>query len=587
MFCFEFVKIFLFCFYLIIQIKSQLHGYYDSASYEDSNQETSNYIIGKDFGPCTCDLHRGLCDFDCCCDDDCDDDQKERFTFDCENDYHPKHINDKFKCQNLKKTYEFYKNRSHEKNVYSYHNNEDLNKYHDHIFGLMCMKYDRTGDIGEFYKEFEGDDTKKSNELDEYHNNYLNIFNKTIDADIAAFRRDNDIIKVNMGMVYKNVKTGINIYQSDAFGNCIKTLEINYLQPIENVECGMNVNEKNKQENYTDNFTNVECDNNSYYILYNNRIEKNETCNSDILQNLLMNQSLIIKEFFITIYYEEIDDEGYINFTTKETSIKSLFMHIPLGEIKRVKQKFNVRFIKYQSDSGQYDNTTKVGIPGYLINKPILFKINNKIYERIQIQGADPDDGRCLLSGLQNNIVNINDPFILFKVDTIYTCKASISTNDINNNNNFNLNYKIFNNFKEEDNIEYGKYGFIETKIGNNEDKIYNKFDLINFDNKCDSSVEKVIINKMDNSKIYYLPITQYLVIIVSKFGRKGSSQEYIYKMTLLTKCEPIEFNNDTKDLDFKFIVKFISLNEEQFERSFENGNYKTSLIPLPEDVKR
>jgi hypothetical protein len=61
--------------------------------------------------------------------------------------------------------------------------------------------------------------------------------------------------------------------------------------------------------------------------------------------------------------------------------------------------------------------------------------------------------------------------------------------------------------------------------------------------------------------------------------------------MKLITKYEPIEFDfenldNDYKDIELKFIVKFVSLNEEQFLRDFENDNYKTSLIPLPEDVK-
>ena len=284
---FKFEIIFLFCFYLIIHIKSQLYPYYHQATFDVDDRETSTYNRGTDFGPCPCDLHRGLCDFDCCCDEDCNDEQKKKFNFNCTIYYHEKFINDKFRCQNIKKTFDYYTNRSHEKNVYRYNNNEDLNKYNDQIFGLMCMVYDRTGDIGEFYVEL--DDSKaQENQLTEMHNNYKNYFSSNI----------NDASEIYKNL--KNTKNDANInqiflFQSDAFGNCIKTLEINYFKPIENVECGMKVSNKNIQENYINDFQNVECD--EYYILSNNNINKNDNCNSTILFESFRYSSLLFIVF--------------------------------------------------------------------------------------------------------------------------------------------------------------------------------------------------------------------------------------------------------------------------------------------------
>ena len=572
MFNFEIIKIFLFCFYLIIHIKSQLYPYYQEAKFDEDDRETSTFSKGTDFGPCPCDLHRGLCDFNCCCDKDCKDEQIKKFSFECDKYYHEKFINDKFKCQNIKKTFDYYKYRPHENNVYSYKNNEDLNKYNDQIFGLMCMVYDRTGDIGEFNIEFDGD---KGNELNRKHDNYNLYFSSNINS-------AKDIYQKIKNTTDNKVARQIFIFQSDAFGNCIKTLEINYFKPIENVECGMKVSKKTIQENYINDFKNVECD--EYFILSNNIINKNNTCDSTVLNDLLSNPNYILKEFFVTIYYEETTSDGVEIFTTRKTKIKSLFLDLSTSpNIKRVKQKFSVNFTKHSE--GETEETkneiSKSGLPGYLINKPVLFTQNNNLYERIQIQGADPTDGSCLLNG--ENINNLNDPFILFKVNNIYSCKlGKVNYYDLANPENFN-NYKIFNNFLENDNIRFGKFGFTKYEIQGK--VIYNSWNPIIFSDFSSND------NCVESGNIRCVPITQYLIIIFSKFGKKGSSQEYIYDMRLITKREQIEFDfenldNDYKDIELKFIVKFVSLNEEQFQRNFENDNYKTSLIPLPEDVK-
>ncbi len=569
MFNFEIIKIFLFCFYLIIHIKSQLYPYYQEAKFDEDDRETSTFSKGTDFGPCPCDLHRGLCDFNCCCDEDCKDEQIKKFSFECDKYYHQKFINDKFKCQNIKKTFDYYKNRSHENNVYSYKNNEDLNKYNDQIFGLMCMVYDRTGDIGEFNIEFDGD---KKKELDEMHNNYNNYFSSNINnIEPLIYKR---IKNTNYSDININDIKQILLYKSDAFGNCIKTLEINFFKPIENVECGMIINQKKEKEQndyIIKLLNNYSCTCEECFIFSNNKInEKIESCEDyiDYLNSSTVNY--VIKEFHITFKLNVTNENTPLGIS--EIIIKSLITDS--AGLRRIKQKFSVNFV-----SSKYENRNfiKSGLPGYLINKPVLFRNGNTIYERIQIQGADPTDGSCLIKG--EDINNLNDPFILFKVNNIYSCKlGKVSYYDLTKDEEVN-NYKIFNNFVKDDKITFGKFGFInDEKSGK-----ANEWKEINFPDENNDCVE--------SGNIRCLPITQYLIIIFSKFGKKGSSQEYIYDMRLITKREQIEFDfenldNDYKDIELKFIVKFVSLNEEQFQRDFENDNYKTSLIPLPEDVK-
>ena len=558
MFKFEIIKIFLFCFYLIIHIKSQLYPYYHQASFDEDDKETSTYSIGTDFGPCPCDLHRGLCDFDCCCDKDCNDDQKKKFNFECDEYYHEKFINDKFRCQNIKKTFNYYLNRPHEKNVYSYNNNEDLNKYNDQIFGLMCMVYDRTGDIGEFYVHFDGNAGNKLNEL---HDEYNKYFSSQLNEDDSIYvkNKDNDNIKE------------IYLYKSDPFGNCVRTLyrlDINSSKPIENIECRMKNNDQiQEQKNYiTELLNEYQCTCDNCFILSNKTNTNIADCNNYITN--LSNHT--IKELHITFRLNLEEDNNNV-FNIQEIIIRSLLT----DSTNRIKQKFSLNFV---TSDYNIENFIKSGLPGYLINKPVLFKQGDIVYERIQIQGADPTDGSCLLKS--ENINNLNDPFILFKVNNIYSCKlGKVSYYDLTNPEEI-QNYKIFNNFLKDDNIRFGKYGFI-----NDEDSgKVNNWTLINITNEENT-------NCVESGNIRCLPITQYLVIIFSKFGKKGSSQEYIYDMKLITKYEPIEFDfenldNDYKDIELKFIVKFVSLNEEQFLRDFENDNYKTSLIPLPEDVK-
>ena len=568
MFNFEIIKIFLFCFYLIIHIKSQLYPYYQEAKFEEDDRETSTFSKGTDFGPCPCDLHRGLCDFNCCCDKDCKDEQIIQFSFVCDKYYHEKFINDKFKCQNIKKTFDYYKYRPHENNVYSYKNNEDLNKYNDQIFGLMCMVYDRTGDIGEFNIEFEGNDEDKKKELDEMHNNYNNYFSSNINnIESSTYKR---LINTDNSCNINDIKQ-ILLYKSDAFGNCVKTLEIIFFKPIENIECGMNINQRKDQNEYIINLLekyNSTCDRCS--IFSNNILSP---INYDEFKSKLSSttENYIIKELHITFILNEITEENS-DFIINRIIINSLITDST--NLKRIKQKFSVNCVFSNYDI--QNPTFKSGLPGYLINKPVLFKNGNTIYERIQIQGADPTDGSCLLKS--ENIINLNDPFILFKVNNIYSCKLGkvsyydLTIDEVNN-------YKIFNNFVKDDKITFGKFGFIkDEKLGK-----ANDWKDINFPDENNDCVE--------SRNIRCLPITQYLIIIFSKFGKKGSSQEYIYDMRLITKREQIEFDfenldNDYKDIELKFIVKFISLNEEQFQRNFENDNYKTSLIPLPEDVK-
>ena len=551
---FNFIKIFFFSLYLIIQIKSNFIEDFDKNNREicdNEDSETTEYTTELDFALCPCNLHRRLCDFNCCCDPCCNQNDRERFTVDC--DIEKKNTaHDKFKCENRKHTYE-------------YQNTKALIESHDHIFSLMCIKYDRTKDMGEFYielsdekinEELESKIKEKNEEMNRKVNGLKNGENEHVDYNV----------KINAN---ENENDNFYLFQSDSFGNCVRTLLVKKLEPIEKVECGIRNDSIDNQTDYLTNKSLLVIDSGKTptyenFLLENNIISEGTTGNT-------------IKEYDITFIYQIDGNQININ----DCFIRILYINRNTTENRIIKQKFSVNFLSENTDRDSFYFYS--GLPGYLQNKPVIFRFNETlIYENgIQIQGANPIDGSCLLN-IDNNI-NMNDPFILFKVDTIYTCKLqnviSMQTTpeDILNN------YKIFNNLRSENNeiIQYGQFGFVfHTE---NSVTYENNFATLNVGSNNDNL-------NLKNNYINYLPVTQVLEVIVSKFGLKGSSQEYIYSMKLYTHYEYIQFDfenpfEDTRDIELKFIVKFVSINQEQFEKHGDDINYKSSLIPVPKEL--
>ena len=91
-----------------------------------------NYSIEKDLGQCQCDLSK-FCDYNCPCD-----------TYDngkkCDESYENIDRMEEYKCKSRKETFEYNKKNA-------------TIKLKDHIHSLMCVQFDRTKDLGEFYKK--------------------------------------------------------------------------------------------------------------------------------------------------------------------------------------------------------------------------------------------------------------------------------------------------------------------------------------------------------------------------------------------------------------------------------------------------
>ena len=140
--------------------------------------------LKKDLGQCTCNL-TALCDYNCPCDNDCTSEDKEKFnTKEIDVTRYNKNRMEEFKCKSRKETFEYNKNKA------------GIN-VKDHIFNLMCIQFDRSGDLGEFYEE-----NPKEGER-EKAKSWIKRFFETI--------KDKDLNSQNI------------IYKPDSNGYCLKS----------------------------------------------------------------------------------------------------------------------------------------------------------------------------------------------------------------------------------------------------------------------------------------------------------------------------------------------------------------------------
>ena len=141
------------------------------------------YSMEKDLGQCTCDLS-SLCDYNCPCDEDCENFEKKG-----------KDRLEEYKCQSLEEKFKYNKN------------NASIS-IKDHIFSLMCIHFDRSGDMGEFYKEEPNEDNsdKKRNWIEKF-----------FEVSNSNTQNDNEQINLN---------------KSDSNGYCMRT----YISELKNTE---------------------------------------------------------------------------------------------------------------------------------------------------------------------------------------------------------------------------------------------------------------------------------------------------------------------------------------------------------------
>jgi hypothetical protein len=73
---------------MISRINLVVDAFYDLTSFSPTTSTNNTSIINDDlldpsYDPCECDLYKGDCDINCCCDLDCTDDDKTTFQVEC------------------------------------------------------------------------------------------------------------------------------------------------------------------------------------------------------------------------------------------------------------------------------------------------------------------------------------------------------------------------------------------------------------------------------------------------------------------------------------------------------------------------
>ena len=159
-----------------------------------------------DMGPCPCDL-TNRCDYRCCCDNDCPSSNIQDWI-------------DKDICINkLKERMEDFKCLNNDK-TFKYNKKKAGLSIKDHIYNIMCIQFDNSGDMGEFYLK------QESNEDKVYLENEISTWKREFFGEARRIRRLEE--KLFNGL-------DLHIYKPDSNGDCILSDNYEKLKPIEYV----------------------------------------------------------------------------------------------------------------------------------------------------------------------------------------------------------------------------------------------------------------------------------------------------------------------------------------------------------------
>jgi len=176
---------------------------------EWKNGETNIYSESKEMAPCTCNL-TSHCDIYCCCDTKCSEDDIKNWEDNslCLNK-NKKWVED-YMCKNAEETFKYNKNKA------------GIN-IRDHIFNIMCIKYDRSCDMVNYYLDY-NEETDKS-KIDEIKKEWINKFFGPTEATTRRLEK-----KYKYGQ--KIDENELILYKADSNGNCIKA-DAYFLIPFE------------------------------------------------------------------------------------------------------------------------------------------------------------------------------------------------------------------------------------------------------------------------------------------------------------------------------------------------------------------
>ena len=312
------------------------------------DKETNIFSQSKEMATCTCDL-TSHCDIYCCCDEKCSDDDIKEWK-------------EKSLClNNNKKWVEDYMCKNGEE-TFSYNKEKAGINIKDQIFNIMCIRYDRSSDMVNYYLEY--DEERDKPKFDALKQNWIDNFFVP-----KSERLPNPSYKYG-----EKIDIDFLLYKADSNGNCIST---------------------------------------SFYFL----IPFESSCHGEVdttkigTPQYYGDDSGTISE---VTYIIEYSSENKIN--TKNTQVKVL--RYKLGN-KPQQIKFKVQWKKNEEAT-----PTKKFPPGYLQGNPIKISDNNKPepYNYGYYFQIYDSEGNCIKDNINDSIAPIT---FLFKNDMFISCKCS------------------------------------------------------------------------------------------------------------------------------------------------------------------
>lgn len=375
----------------------------------DWNDKVTNiFSQSKEMATCTCDL-TSHCDIYCCCDEKCSEDLRKEWIEKslCLNN-NKKWVED-YKCKNGEETFKYNKEKA------------GIN-IKDHIFNIMCIKYDRSSDMVNYYKDFDEDTDKPK--IDVLKSQWIEKFFGPTSTRILQ-----DIYKYG-----EKISKNLILYKPDSNGKCIKA-DSYFLIPFES-SC-------NLDKDIT--FDQITADESKEYGDTSGRISE------------------------ITYIIE------YSSSNTKSTA-KALYTKEDSKQIKfKVQWKNNeAKQVKKLPPGYLQGNPIKIGIKSTIDNTESIY--NYGYYFHIYKHSTELGN-QCVMDNndKQNSIGSIT---ILFKNNIFISCKCSDDDEPTET-----VIYKIYTNLKDKILKFYSSPNATTTEYIEISDKTDDKFES-NLDNK-------------------------------------------------------------------------------------------------------
>ena len=328
--------------------------------FQGEDIESTHFSKSKDMGPCTCNLTRH-CDYRCCCDEeDCPPEKIKEWRD--ENiciDSH-KQLFEDYYCHN-------------KKNTFSYNKNNATLSIKDHIYNIMCIQFDNSGEMEEFYEEKSDDDPIKD---------WIDSFFKPSTVNNGR-RAANNIYK------YGQKINNDEIFEEQIFSkDCTGKLNIYYGKPFES-SCDTPIC-------FDINTLSRKLDSQKKYEIYGDGKDKNNKI-TEVTYILEYNNDTISNSKTVKILYEKKSGD----LTTLKTTLKIKWKNL---------------------------NNEKRGSPiGYQQGTPLKISISGFYYENGFVIGMTDENGDCIIN--ENDIVS---PYsIRFKNNIMYSCRTNDYSNTI------------------------------------------------------------------------------------------------------------------------------------------------------------